>query len=38
MRTKSERQAINSIVRMDIFFLIAVMILVSFVFSGAAIA
>ena len=38
MRTKIERQTVNGIVRIDVFVLIAVMILVSFVFSGAAVA
>jgi hypothetical protein len=38
MRAKSNRETLNGIVRLDAFFLIAVMILVSFVFSGVAIA
>ena len=37
MRARIEHQTVNGIVRIDVFVLIAVMILVSFVFSGAAI-
>jgi hypothetical protein len=38
MRATNNREPLNGIVRLDAFFLIAVMILVSFVFSGVAIA
>ena len=38
MRTPIDRETRNGIERLDIFVLIAVMILVSFVFSGVALA